>query len=114
MVQKEVASSKTGAADFVPRNGEEAEIVAKCGTPYSINRYGELLINERFFASIFAAKHRVLFDVNEGRFYLYNAGDGAWHCTDAAIIKRMVSDNYHVFVRQENLEEWTGKVRAAA
>ena len=103
--KKEVASSKTGAADFVPRNGEEAEIVAKCGAPYSINRYGELLINERFFASIFVAKHRVLFDVNEGRFYLYNAGDGAWHCTDAAIIKRMVSDDYHMFARQENLEE---------
>ena len=46
----------------------------------------------------------MLFEVTEGRFYLYSEESGAWCHTNAAIIKKMISSDWHEFARREKLE----------
>ena len=102
----EVAKTRGAqAAAFTPCDAKEAEIVAKYGAPYSKGQYGEVLTNEKFFAAAFTLKHRVLFEVTEGRFYLYNAGSGAWRYTNVTLVKGMISNDWHEFARRENLKE---------
>jgi hypothetical protein len=111
--KEEVARIRSASAVFVPRDDKEAAVVAVWGAPYSQGPHGEVLINEKFFAASFAAKYRVLFEVTEARFYLYSEESGAWCHTNAAIIKKMISSDWHEFARREKLKELDRKGSSA-
>ena len=64
----------------------------------------KFLTNEKFFVAAFALKRRVLFEVTEGRFYIYDEGSGAWCNTNVAIVKGMISSDWHEFARRETFE----------
>jgi hypothetical protein len=103
--KEEVAKTRGAQAAFTPHDDKEAAVVAKWGAPYSWGANGEVLINEKFFAASFASKYRVLFEVTEARFYLYGEESGAWCNTNATIIKKMISSDWHEFARRESLKE---------
>jgi Domain of unknown function (DUF3854) len=103
--KEEVARARGASAVFAPRDDKEAKVMAEWGAPYSQGPHGEVLINEKFFAASFASRYRVLFEVTEGRFYLYSEESGAWCHTNAAIIKKMISSDWHEFARREKLKE---------
>jgi phage/plasmid-associated DNA primase len=64
--------------------------VRESGPPVLIGARGRIQINQNYFVARFCLEHLVLFEQDEGRFYLYSETDGAWHKVSQDVIKELL------------------------
>ena len=71
--------SANAARDAAKKGSLHDRLVRESGPPVLIGARGRIQINQNYFVARFCLEHLVLFEQDEGRFYLYSETDGAWH-----------------------------------
>lgn len=78
------------ARDAAKKGSLHDRLVRESGPPVLIGARGRIQINQNYFVARFCLEHLVLFEQDEGRFYLYSETDGAWHKVSQDVIKELL------------------------
>ena len=88
---------------------DDSDIIAKVGPPFWRDQQGFLAkMNWQYFIERFCAENLVLFEQDEGSFFIYGETTGAWFKVVPEVIKEMIRADYQHLTRafaEPNMEK---------
>ena len=87
-------SSQGNTRDATKKGGLHDRLARESGPPVLIGARGRIQINQNYFVARFCLEHLVLFEQDEGRFYLYSEANGAWHKVSQDVIKELLRSDW--------------------
>jgi P4 family phage/plasmid primase-like protien len=78
----------------------DAQLQADHGPPFWVDQFGNVTkINQKYLANRFCVENLVLFEQDEGSFFRYLEGNGAWSKVVSDVVKKMTQDEWTRLVK---------------